>query len=184
MWGVHGFATEKEGNLYTAEVRTGRVQKYTPCKGCKSRFARRQAWRAFGRSGALFWKEWEAGFWLSTLSTGPAFPRLFFLRPKGTRWPIPASGLEKGMSSINRRLAIDCRAPIDLPVAFEDVGVLEPCSSLNFESSVCSTTTPTDPTAPMRVMKSLSARWSGHKTPRTLSRQRPHRSASRRESSR
>jgi hypothetical protein len=96
MWGVHGFATEKEGNLYTAEVRTGRVQKYTPCKGCKSRFARRQAWRAFGRSGALFWKEWEAGFWLSTLSTGPAFPQLFFLRPKGTRWPIPASGLEKG----------------------------------------------------------------------------------------
>jgi hypothetical protein len=25
MWGVHGFATDKEGNLYTAEVRTGRV---------------------------------------------------------------------------------------------------------------------------------------------------------------
>ena len=28
-WGVHGFATDKEGNLYTAEVRTDRVQKYT-----------------------------------------------------------------------------------------------------------------------------------------------------------
>jgi len=30
--GVHGFSTDKEGNLYTAEVRTGRVQKYAPRK--------------------------------------------------------------------------------------------------------------------------------------------------------
>ena len=28
-----GFATDKEGNLYTAEVRTGRVQKYPPRRG-------------------------------------------------------------------------------------------------------------------------------------------------------
>ena len=26
------------------------------------------------------WKVWEAGFWLSTLSTGPACPQLFFCR--------------------------------------------------------------------------------------------------------
>jgi len=42
------------------------------------------------------WKEWEAGFWLSTLSTGPAFPQLSFLPPKGRRLPIPAKFLEKG----------------------------------------------------------------------------------------
>src|SRR5258705_6000577 len=32
QWGIHGFATDKDGNLYTAEVRTGRVQKYAPRK--------------------------------------------------------------------------------------------------------------------------------------------------------
>ena len=31
-----GFATDKEGNFYTAEVRTGRVQKYTPRGGANS----------------------------------------------------------------------------------------------------------------------------------------------------
>jgi hypothetical protein len=35
MWGVHGFTTDKEGNLYTAEVRTGRVQKFTPRPGAR-----------------------------------------------------------------------------------------------------------------------------------------------------
>jgi peptidylamidoglycolate lyase len=35
QWGVHGFAADKEGNLYTAEVRTGRVQKYAPRKGAR-----------------------------------------------------------------------------------------------------------------------------------------------------
>jgi hypothetical protein len=38
MWGVHGFATDKDGSLYTAEVRTGRVQKYTPRKGANPAF--------------------------------------------------------------------------------------------------------------------------------------------------
>ena len=33
MWGVHGFLTDGEGTLYTAEVRSGRVQKYTPRPG-------------------------------------------------------------------------------------------------------------------------------------------------------
>ena len=38
MWGVHGFTTDNEGNLYTAEVRTGRAQKYTPRKGANPEF--------------------------------------------------------------------------------------------------------------------------------------------------
>jgi DNA-binding beta-propeller fold protein YncE len=44
MWGVHGFSTDKEGNLYTAEVRTGRVQKYTPRKGANPDFLVGKPW--------------------------------------------------------------------------------------------------------------------------------------------
>jgi len=44
MWGVHGFATDKEGNLYTAEVRTGRVQKYSPRKGANPAFLVGKPW--------------------------------------------------------------------------------------------------------------------------------------------
>ena len=44
QWGVHGFATDKEGNLYTAEVRTGRVQKYTPRKGANPEFLVGKPW--------------------------------------------------------------------------------------------------------------------------------------------
>jgi hypothetical protein len=44
MWGVHGFTTDKEGNLYTAEVRTGRVQKYTPRKGANPAFLVGKPW--------------------------------------------------------------------------------------------------------------------------------------------
>jgi DNA-binding beta-propeller fold protein YncE len=44
MWGVHGFATDKDGNLYTAEVRTGRVQKYTPRKGANPAFLVGKPW--------------------------------------------------------------------------------------------------------------------------------------------
>jgi DNA-binding beta-propeller fold protein YncE len=44
QWGVHGFATDKEGNLYTAEVRTGRVQKYTPRKGANPAFLVGKPW--------------------------------------------------------------------------------------------------------------------------------------------
>jgi DNA-binding beta-propeller fold protein YncE len=44
QWGVHGFATDKEGNLYTAEVRAGRVQKYTPRKGANPAFLVAKPW--------------------------------------------------------------------------------------------------------------------------------------------
>jgi len=44
QWGVHGFTTDKEGNLYTAEVRTGRVQKYTPRKGANPMFLVGKPW--------------------------------------------------------------------------------------------------------------------------------------------
>ena len=44
MWGVHGFGTDKDGNLYTAEVRTGRVQKYTPRKGANPAFLVGKPW--------------------------------------------------------------------------------------------------------------------------------------------
>ena len=33
LWGVHGIATDQEGNLYTAEVNAGRFQKFTPRPG-------------------------------------------------------------------------------------------------------------------------------------------------------
>jgi len=33
MWGVHGFSVDQEGNVYTAEVDNGRVQKYRPRAG-------------------------------------------------------------------------------------------------------------------------------------------------------
>ena len=44
QWGVHGFATDKEGNLYTSEVRTGRVQKYAPRKGANPAFLVGKPW--------------------------------------------------------------------------------------------------------------------------------------------
>ncbi|MBF8301414.1 MAG: hypothetical protein HW394_1784 [Acidobacteria bacterium] len=44
MWGVHGFATDKDGNLYTAEVRSGRVQKYAPRKGANTAFLVGKPW--------------------------------------------------------------------------------------------------------------------------------------------
>ena len=44
MWGVHGFATDKESTLYTAEVRTGRVQKYAPRKGANPAFPVSKPW--------------------------------------------------------------------------------------------------------------------------------------------
>jgi len=33
IWGVHGMATDQEGNLYLAEVDSGRFQKFTPRPG-------------------------------------------------------------------------------------------------------------------------------------------------------
>ena len=44
QWGVHGFATDRDGNLYTAEVRAGRVQKYTPRKGANPAFLVAKPW--------------------------------------------------------------------------------------------------------------------------------------------
>ena len=44
QWGIHGFATDKDGNLYTAEVRTGRVQKYSPRKGANQAFVVGKPW--------------------------------------------------------------------------------------------------------------------------------------------
>jgi peptidylamidoglycolate lyase len=44
MWGVHGFTTDMEGNLYTAEVRTGRVQKYAPRQGANPAFLVGKPW--------------------------------------------------------------------------------------------------------------------------------------------
>jgi peptidylamidoglycolate lyase len=33
FWGVHGFSVDQEGNFYTAEVDSGRVQKFKPLPG-------------------------------------------------------------------------------------------------------------------------------------------------------
>ena len=33
FWGVHGFSVDQEGNFYTAEVDSGRVQKFRPRQG-------------------------------------------------------------------------------------------------------------------------------------------------------
>ena len=46
QWGVHGFTTDNDGNLYTAEVRAGRVQKYTPRKGANPAFLVGKPWTA------------------------------------------------------------------------------------------------------------------------------------------
>jgi len=44
MWGVHGFVTDADGTLYTASVRDGRVQKYTPRKGANPGFLVGKPW--------------------------------------------------------------------------------------------------------------------------------------------
>ena len=38
IWGVHGFSTDTEGNLYVAEVFSGRVQRLRPRTGANSKF--------------------------------------------------------------------------------------------------------------------------------------------------
>ncbi len=45
IWGVHGFATDADGNLYTAEVRSGRVQKFTPRQGANPEFLIGKPWK-------------------------------------------------------------------------------------------------------------------------------------------
>jgi sugar lactone lactonase YvrE len=44
IWGVHGFAVDKDGNLYTAEVRAGRVQKFAPRPGANPAFLIGKPW--------------------------------------------------------------------------------------------------------------------------------------------
>lgn len=38
MWGVHGMHVDQQGNLYVAEVDSGRIQKYVPRKGANAAF--------------------------------------------------------------------------------------------------------------------------------------------------
>ena len=38
MWGVHGMSVDSEGNFYTAEVDTGRVQKFRPLPNANPRY--------------------------------------------------------------------------------------------------------------------------------------------------
>jgi sugar lactone lactonase YvrE len=38
MWGVHGMSIDSDGNFYTAEVDSGRVQKYKPRAGARQEF--------------------------------------------------------------------------------------------------------------------------------------------------
>jgi DNA-binding beta-propeller fold protein YncE len=45
IWGVHGFATDSEGNLYTSEVRAGRAQKFTPRQGANPAFLIGKPWK-------------------------------------------------------------------------------------------------------------------------------------------
>ena len=45
LWGVHGFATDADGNLYTAEVRAGRAQKFTPRPAANPAFMMGKPWK-------------------------------------------------------------------------------------------------------------------------------------------
>jgi peptidylamidoglycolate lyase len=45
MWGVHGMATDQEGNFYVAEVNNGRVQKYRPRQGANPAFLVGKPWK-------------------------------------------------------------------------------------------------------------------------------------------
>ncbi len=38
LWGVHGVSVDQEGNLYVAEVDSGRIQKFTPRPGANPAF--------------------------------------------------------------------------------------------------------------------------------------------------
>jgi DNA-binding beta-propeller fold protein YncE len=38
LWGVHGISVDQDGNLYTAEVDNGRVQKFSPKPGANPAF--------------------------------------------------------------------------------------------------------------------------------------------------
>ena len=45
MWGVHGLATDQEGNFYVAEVNNGRVQKFRPRQGANPEFVVGKPWK-------------------------------------------------------------------------------------------------------------------------------------------
>ena len=38
FWGVHGFSVDQDGNFYTAEVDSGRVQKFRPRAGANQAY--------------------------------------------------------------------------------------------------------------------------------------------------
>jgi DNA-binding beta-propeller fold protein YncE len=38
LWGVHGLSVDQDGNLYVAEVDSGRIQKFTPRPGANPAF--------------------------------------------------------------------------------------------------------------------------------------------------
>ena len=38
LWGIHGIATDQEGNLYTAGVNSGRFNKFTPRAGANPEY--------------------------------------------------------------------------------------------------------------------------------------------------
>jgi hypothetical protein len=44
LWGVHGFTTDKDGNFWSASVRDGRVQKFTPRAGANPAFLIGKPW--------------------------------------------------------------------------------------------------------------------------------------------
>ena len=44
LWGVHGFTTDKDGNFWSASVRDGRVQKFTPRQGANPAFLIGKPW--------------------------------------------------------------------------------------------------------------------------------------------
>ena len=43
LWGVHGMSVDQEGNLYVAEVDSGRVQKFRPKQGANPDYPGEQA---------------------------------------------------------------------------------------------------------------------------------------------
>ena len=45
IWGVHGFMTDSNGNLFASSVRDGRVQKFTPRQGANPAFLMGKPWK-------------------------------------------------------------------------------------------------------------------------------------------
>ena len=78
LWGVHGMSVDQDGNLYVAEVDSGRVQKFRPRRGREPGVSRRQAGHA--RLGQREEARVMAG-------AGP---------PRGARWVRGSQGKGEG----------------------------------------------------------------------------------------